>query len=321
MANSRTSIQYKFIIGKPLQVSSTTFDPDTKTTFEYTDYLDSSDINSFIFTQHQMTYSVSMTNQNSETNKASITIKNAPDDAVKYLMANKSNHVICALYVGDNVTGLGLISSGEVTKLEDRWESGTRVTTFSLDDGSMFLKNAFTSRKFAAGSSKLGIIKSLCTDLKLPIGQISNFSGVIDGSKTYFGSTNKILKSILEPEGYRHNIYNGKSYIIPYKGRVESVASYISNDSGLIGRISPQYDNSSNTAENKAGNGGVTFSCLVDPELRPDATVYLSDTISGVDGAYKLTDVTHSGDFEGGSFLVTCNAVEVTDIVDIVYGG
>jgi hypothetical protein len=318
---SRTEIQYKFIIGKPLQVSSNTFDPDSNSTFEYSDHIDESDVNSFIFTEHDMTYSVTMTNQNSQTNKANITLYNAPDDAIKYLMANKDNHVICALYVGDNVTGLGLISSGEVVKLEDKWEAETRTTTFSVDDGSLFLKNAFTSRKFAAGTSKLSIVKGLCLDLKIPIGQLANFSGIINSPKTFFGSTNKILKSFIEPEGYRHNIYNGKSYVIPYKARVESVVSYISNDSGLIGRISQQYDNSANSTDNLDSNGGITFNCLVDPTLRPDATVYLYDTISGIDGAYKLTDVNHTGDYANGSFIVSCNASKVGEIVEIVYGG
>lgn len=312
----RDKIQYKFIVGTALKLKPNSFDPSSNEVFYYTDSTEEN-ANAYIFTEHQIRFSVRMSNKNSDVNSATIILSNLPDDVINYVKTQKDNHIIGALYAGDNVTGLGLISSGEITKISDVWDGGVRNTTFTIQDGSAFIKNSFTSRKFTTGVLKNEIIKDIAKDLHLPIAKFADITGSIKSPKTYFGKTYDILKSLLDPEGYRCNIYNGEVVIIPLKARTEQEASYISRDSGLIGKVSSEVNNIKNSSVNGEDNSGIKFSCLLDHVLKPDETVYIKDEVSGVDGAYKLSTVNFKGDFEGNEWVSDCVAVKVDKIVSI----
>lgn len=310
----RTSIQYEFMVGVPINYNENLFTPFENAEERAINLAEFTDrVKGYVFTKHQITFNINYSSEKKEANSAKISLYNLDDDAVNYFKKNTRKNMPAFLSVGDNVQGLKEIFQGTVQKVEDEFSSETRVTTFTILDGGLNIKNAYSVRAWPRGTPYQQVARDLISDLKVPFGKICEIEGTFDTPKNFMAPTFKLMDSILGPLGFRTNIVKGKVNILPKGGKVEFKASYISKDTGLIGRVTEYTDESkSGSNAQDTESTGITFQCLIDGSIMPDETVYVKDR--EFDGAYKVVSCVINGDFEGDKWLMDIVATEAKGV-------
>lgn len=303
----RTSIQYKFTVGKPVNVEKDYFTPLVNEKYGVVSLDEFLNINnpaqSFIFENHQIQFSVNMDNK-SKPNASYITIYNVDSVIEKYFKANKGANIACRLEAGDNIQGLKLIAEGTVTKVEYKDDTENNTLKLTLGDGVIAAKNAKTVRTYPRGTSYKKVLKDLSGDLKIPVGLFSDtISGNLVNPVSLVGKTHDLIDGIAKALKHDYSIQNNKFSLIPQDRRVEKQVSVITKESGLIGRVSLETNDTegTSTAKAKSDTYSIKFSCLLDGSLKPNETVYVKD--GDYNGAFKITSVHFEGDYEGNKWL------------------
>lgn len=303
----RTSIQYKFTVGKPVSVSDDYFTPLINESFGVLSLDEFLNINnpsqSYIFTEHQIQFSINMDNT-STPNASYVTIFNVDKEIEKYFKANKSSNIACRLEAGDNVQGLKVIAEGTVTNSEFKEDTETNTLKLTLGDGVMAAKNAKSVRTYPRGTEYKKVLKDLSGDLKLPMGLFSSaISGTLLNPVTIAGKTHDIIDGISKALNHDYSIQNNKISLMPKDLSLPKEVSVITKESGLIGRVSLENDDTrgTSTAKKKTNTYSIKFTCLLDGSLKPNESVYIKD--GDYDGPFKITSVNFQGDYEGGKWI------------------
>lgn len=304
---ARSKILYEFIVGKPLEVNDDFQVPlrTGQSTIILDEFLNENDSNAYKFTDHQITFNCKLSNDPSA-NNARATLFNLEDTVVDYLSANANNNLVCVLKAGDNEQGIGRIFVGTVTNVKDNFMADTRRTELTIGDGSVNIKNAFTVRSYPRNTPKSKIIKDLGDDMRLPTTTLGEVEGKTLTPISLYGNTHKILSEELPKLGFNFSIQKGGLNVTKVNTRKEVEVSYITEDTGLIGRVVTYIDDNKSSPLKKDQNSeAISFTCLLDYSLAPDETIYVKDR--DFDGAYKVTNVTFDGDYEGNSW--TCQVI------------
>lgn len=309
---------YNFTIGKPLKVSDDFFVPlknENFPTIALEDYYDKDDPNAYLFSEHNIVFSASKSSLKQNTNSCRVTLYNLDDDVVKYLQLNSSNNLVAILEAGDNETGLLTIFKGTVIAVTDDFTTQDRKTIIHITDGGFNVKNAFTVRSYPRNTPKETIIQDLAKDLKLPFQKLSGVSGNIQRPMSLFGNPYEILKKQGVPVFDTNvSIQNGALSAVPFKSRVRREASFISQDTGLVGRVSYYNDDTkSQSNTSSTASRSIQFTCALDGAIYPDESVYVKD--GDFDGAYKVVDVKYEGNLWGDPWFNTVIAVETDGII------
>jgi hypothetical protein len=318
---ARTSIQYRFTIGKPLNLSKQFFTPlknEEFPTIALADYYSTSDpTNSYIFTEHQIQFSVNMDN-NSKPNSSSITIYNVDEEIKQYIKANKASNIVCILEAGDNEQGLKKVFEGTITRSEFVEDSEVNYVKFSLGDGVVSAKNAKTIRTYPRGTTYEQILKDLNKDMKLPVSTFAGISGDrLLNPVTFAGKSHDILSNISKTLGLDYSIQNNEIVIIPYKRMLKKEVSVITSSTGLIGKVALDNNDTSgvSTSVDKPDKYTIKFTCLLDGSLKPSETVYVKD--DEYDSAFKITSVRFEGDYEGNTWFCHVIADKTEGVLDV----
>jgi hypothetical protein len=115
------------------------------------------------------------------------------------------------------------------------------------------------------------------------------------------GGSKDILDSLTKTVGLEWSIQDGElQFLEGGKGTLET-AFDVSPGTGLVG--SPGKVKSSTPT---GPQGGIEFSMLLQPKLRPGRLVKISSV--GVSGVYRATKISHEGDNQTGTWLTKCEA-------------
>ncbi len=309
----RTNIQYEFIISKPLILTEGLFvPPNTIEAILAEQAFDTDDPNTFIFSQHQIVFNIRKSSIKQSANKAQVKLMNLDQEVLDYIVQNTGKNtngkLLASLSIGDNVQPLQEIFNGTIEKVDDEFDTETRITTLTILDGVTNIKNAATTRSFARGTPFNDIAAVLMEDMKLPVARAAKVEGVTQSPLTLQGDSYKIISSWLEPLGFQYSIDKGFASLIPLGKRISKEVSVITPDSGLIGRVSDYINELQGAVQSSSENRGVRFRCLMDGSLAPEETVYLVE--GEYDGAYKIKEVNFQGDFEGNAWVCSVVAVE-----------
>lgn len=304
----RNKILYEFSLGVPVNLKPEMFVPFEKAKFTGMDnkidnYED--EYKGFKFTNHQVEFEVLLSTERQGANTCQVTIINLDDNPVNYAVANGNNSLSAFLKVGDNVQGVSTIFQGIVTKVDDLKQGETRRTTFILSDAGFNLKNAFTVRSWAKGTSLNDIAKDLAKDLNLPIGKLCIMPEKTTANLNYSSTTKRVVDNIFSGKGYEMSVVNGYVNFTKRGSKYQFIASHISKDSGLIGKVSSFVDNTAKGMVTDKESEKIKFSCLIDNSIIPEETVYVSD--GEFEGAYKVREVVFRGNYEGN--LWTCDVI------------
>ena len=320
MAEYRRKILYELLIGKPLLLNKNTFIPlknEDERAIALEEYYNKNDANAYIFSEHNIVFKIKMANSKEEANKADIKIYNVDDEILEYLITNQDNKLVVTLDVGDNAQGLKELFNGTIEKVEVNEGDETRIVTLTVLDGITSIKNAKSVRRWPRGTPYQTVIRDLANDMKVPINRMALIEGKTDSPVTLMGPTFRLMQNQMEKLGFDYSIDKGVANILPKNKRFTKQVSYITKDTGLIGKISDYSNASNNTANSTSTNTkGISFTCLIDGNLAPNETVYVKD--GKYDGAYKITDISFSGNYEGDDWTCDIIAVETDgEIVDV----
>jgi len=313
----RTEIRYRFTIGRPLKLNKDFFIPyknESFPTIALEDYFDVEDpFNSYIFTQHQIQFQINMDNS-SKVNSSQVTLFNVDEDVINFVTTNHGNNLVCILEAGDNESGLKEIFKGTVAAAQKIDDNQDTQLKFHLADGAVNAKNAKTIRTYPRGTTYETILSDLNRDMKLPITSFSGMSGRLLNPVTFAGSTHSILEKLADTLGHSYSIQNGAISIVPYRSYKKVEASFITPSTGLIGNIRKALDDSKSGQKTVSmDSNNIEFMCLLDGALKPDETVYVDD--GDISGAYKITSLRFSGDFEGNDWTCSVKAAKVDGVI------
>lgn len=315
---SRNTILYRFTVGKPLKLNEATFAPylsqQDSTVIKLEDYYDTESNSSYIFTEHQIKFTIRMSDKPSP-NIGHVTLYNLDDDLRKYLQGNSGNNLVCILEAGDNEQGLKQVYRGTVSNVKITDDDVDNFAKLTITDGGLNVKSAYTVRGYPKGTPYKTIIKDLTSDMKLPVGALEGVGGLAPSAINLMGGTHSILEYHLLQQGIDYSIQNSVINILPQFHRKASEVSILTKETGLIGKITPVVEDAkTNNTTQSSDSEQVSFTCLLDGSLSPTETVYLRD--GDFDGAYKLTSVTFHGDFEGNMWTCDCLAKATEGILD-----
>lgn len=314
----RREVLYRVTIGNPLKITDDYFSPfnnESDKLIALDDYYDRNSPNAYVFTEHQVVINVRMSSQKRDLNECTIQLYNIDEELIKYFTANKQNNLVVIVEIGDNVQGLKEVFRGTASKMYVEPNGENTILNITVTDGGVSVRNAYTSRSYPRGTSWANIVKDLNNDLKLPVCTIPKIDQVTDAPISFVGNTYNILTTKLPTLGYNFSIQKGEVNILPLNSRTKTEVSYISQDSGLIGRVSEYIDDSkSAVGTSNPTNEGIKFSCLIDGSLTPDKTVYVKDR--EYDGAYKIVDLQISFDYEGNPHLCNIVALKTEGVID-----
>ncbi|AGH32059.1 baseplate hub [Vibrio phage PWH3a-P1] len=314
----RTEILYRFTIGKPLKLPEGAFTPykfdEAPAIISLNDYFDTEDpFNSYIFTQHQIQFNVNM-DSSSKINSSYVTLFNVDEEVINFVTTNHNNNLVCILEAGDNEQGLKEIFKGTITaaqKIDDTQDTQLKM---NLADGSVNAKNAKTVRTYPRGTTYETILRDMNKDMKLPISSFAGVEGRLLNPVTFAGNTHQIMEKLSDTLGVSYSIQNGVTSIIPYRSYKKVEVSVITPTSGLLGNIQKSVDDSrSGQSSASMDSNSIQFMCLLDGALKPNETVYVDD--GDIAGAYKITSIKFSGDYEGNDWTCSVKAAKVDGVL------
>jgi hypothetical protein len=312
----RTQIFYQFTIGLPLDISEAFLPVSNKTykPLSIEDRVDKGDPNAYLFNEHDMIFKVKKSNKSKEVNKLEITLFNLDDDVVGYLTTNSGNNLCAILDVGDDDTGLSELFRGTVTSVIDNFNDQDRKTKIQVEDGKVNVQNANTIRTYAAGTPRKTIITEVCQDLQMPLGDISGITGTIRRGTSIYGNTMDTLKNLVKRFDAEVSIQDGYVEILPKTLRQATEVSFLSAESGLVGTVNALVKDTSSTAnKSSAESSSVSFECLLDTSIKPNATVYVQD--GNYDGAFKINTVISTGSTRQANWLCKVEAAETAGVI------
>lgn len=312
----RTQIFYQFTIGKPLDISEA-FEPVSNKTYNpisIEDRVDKEEADAYLFSEHDMMFKVRKSNKDKAVNKMEITLFNLDDDAVNYLTTNSGNNLCTIFDVGDDDTGLSELFRGTVTSVVDNFNDQDRKTKVTIEDGKVNVQNANTIRTYPAGTEFATIIREVCQDLQMPLGTITGISGTLKRGISIYGNTMSSLQNLVKRFDAEISIQDGYVEVFPKTLRLGTEVSFLSAESGLVGTVNALTKDVSSTANAVSSeSSSISFSCLLDASIKPNATVYVQD--GNYDGAFKVNTVTSTGSTRQANWLCAVEASETSGVI------
>lgn len=317
--------EYKLIIGAAVTTNdiqnstnsfTSTVDLDTKFSSQ-----DKSTSTVKIIDDLQITFDIKKDTAK-DPNKAVINVYNLSDDTLAYINNNIRNSLAVALMVGYRNNGLPVIFKGTVQWTQTTRQGADKVTELHCLDGGMNLSIANTSRSYPKGTKIKKIIGDLAGDLGCVTGNILvDDDSAISSASFFCGNTGHNLEALCKSINHTVSIQDGSVYVTPANMRRRATCFYVSETTGLIGSPEVYHDDlkpakkvSKKTvnAKKKRPATGVTFQMLMQGAILPEKTVYLKS--DDFDGYFKVSSVTHTGDYYGGEWITKVTASSVSEV-------
>lgn len=246
-------------------------------------------------------------NLGEEANTAKVSIWNMAENSRNQIRELDDQLIIGAGYEED--TGPRIIFIGDVTKIAYRRSGVDIVTTVNAGDGIKNLREARTSKSFAAGTQTENILKTMASDLGLALRPIdfALTSQYLQGF-SFAGSVKEGLKKIAQKADLEFSVQNGELQILKKRGVTPSVAINLNFNSGLLDMPERLNNLKSNLIE-EAPNPGFRVRCLLNPLIEPGSILNLTNV--EVPGNFRVETVKHTGDNFEGDFV---SEIEVTEL-------
>lgn len=185
-----------------------------------------------------------------------------------------------------------IVSIGNIANIQTIKQGVDRITTFETGDGEEALNNSTTDQTFPPGVSSKQVLNALVDSLGLAKGVIKGVTDeIFNNGLSVSGKTKDSIDKIAEKQGLDFSVQDGEVQILPKKQATDETAIFLSPENGLIG-----------TPTRKSKDGGIEFIALLNPQIRPGRRVKIES--SQVNGIFKVTKATYTGDNKDGEFIV-----------------
>lgn len=220
--------------------------------------------------------------------KLSLTLTNLSGTSLSFLEEPGTFIILSAGYNGNN----RLLFSGEIARrgVESDKQGETRTTTIEASSGEIVLVTTRFDRSFNEGATLTDVISAIASDLGVGVrlNQFPNASRTTFGTGfAFFGMARDALDEVVGRLGAKWSLQDGSLIILRGDQTLAETAPLLSPRSGLIG--SPTHT--------KDGVGG---EAQLDGRIAPGKEIVIES--AGVNGIYKITEVTHSGEYRGSSW-------------------
>ncbi len=213
-----------------------------------------------------------------------------------------------------------VIFVGDSRHVDSMPEGPDWSTKIQCGDGERGYRHGRVSESFRAGVPVTRVLQKIADGMGLDSTQIAGVDGLRGrqyvGGYAAHGRASRELDRILKGYGYEWSIQDGKLQVLAPEQATQESVILLSAATGLVG--SPTLNTPSPTQHldpftNKvvSSGGRPTLKCksLLQPELKPGRLVDV-DSITGVKGRFKITEVEHSGDTSGGDFYTSIEALQ-----------
>lgn len=304
---------YEFYVGEPVPVKKVYAPGDVVVIDNYVDTTSNkkSNPNTFLLTQHQISFNIKK-DKKTEGNKSTITVTNPPKKLVDYLelfSTKKIAFILKAGYAGDNVT----IFQGTIEKFEFKFNGPDSKLEIKGTDAGNNLKEATSVRSYPVGTPYSKIAEDLTKDLGLPVGIVTGFIGNTKSPTYISGKTSLNLNWLTKAHNLDFSVQDGAVYIFPEGKRIKKDVFELKADTGLIGEVEAYNNNSDKQANDTTGvKPAIKLTSLLNGRIIPNSTIYVESSDKRYKGYYKVTEVTHRGEYEGNSGWFT--EIVATDV-------
>lgn len=240
-------------------------------------------------------------------NTSTILIYNLSKDSRTRFEAKEA---ICSLEVGygDN---LEKIFIGNIAKATTRKQSADWITEIECGDGEKAFREAKIDVSLPAGSNAQDVLGKLGDALlNVKAGGVTAVKNVLLSQFKTFGtglilsgSASEILNQVTQGLDLEWSVQDGELQFLEKDKGLLGQAFVASASTGLIGspgtiKVSEQ--------DPKASDGGIEFSMLLQPALKPGRLVKIES--QEINGTYRIAKVVHEGDSQEGDWISKCEA-------------
>lgn len=330
--------QYRLVVGTPIIVAPvevpyaiSPFSSGFNISDHITDQLTASPDNGIVITEHQIEFTCTKTDSPS-TNPFIITITNPSDEVDEYLAKNGGNEVaiIFACNYESRDEDLVNLFQGSVSKVETSFIGTDRKIKLTCGDGYTAIKEARSSRSFAAGTPQANIFNALLDDLGLPKGNVITPTGDSETGFSFVGKTIEGLIKYSRDLGYRFSVQDNTVSFSPLRypeSQIVNAELFKSENNitgsnslvdgnisaglpatGVVGTPSALNDTTGDLQNTKTDQKqGIKFTSLLRPRVKPDDIIYVES--AKYLGAYRVTKIEHRGSYRGNVWYSDIEAV------------
>lgn len=224
---------------------------------------------------------------------------------------NKGDMVI--LEAGYESGNYGMIFAGKVCQKVCARIGTDRTMVLVCQDGDDFLTNNFICSTIGAGTDDSDVIKA-CMENATDV-EMGNITDDISDTqrargKVMFGKASEYMANVANTANSQFYISDGKVNITAAGDYENRVAVELNPSTGLIGTPNQKED-------------GITCQCLLNPSLKLNSLVHVSSNLVSaqlasksktpdevsVDGIYKITKMTYTGDTRGEDWYCDFEAI------------
>jgi len=251
----------------------------------------------------------------SDMNTATFRIYNLNRDHRKQLQSLEEKDGYIYFRVGYADEPLVLLFVGNIIQYTAKREGADIVTELVCGDGYRYIVDSDINVAYPEDTTLVTIFNDLAKATGASIGNISGkaLSKVFKNGITLNGRVYNYLDQYCRTYHMAWSINDGVIDIRDINSKSQSTGYLISPENGLIGE--PSETNSKiNKKSKKTASAtvetvddtpiaGISFQCLLQPELRPDRVVEVRSNFVG--GFYAVKTVMHRGSFEGAEWTTS----------------
>lgn len=251
-----------------------------------------SDKESLEITNLRVTFEVKKT-LTPEPNPAVIRIYNLNDSHRNLLTSKEFNRV--SLSVG--YEELRQIYAGDIVEANTLRDGEDFISELICGDGFKAYTSSVVNKTLSAGKSDAEILKENTQSMGVETGVVDlPKDRQLPRGKVMFGDPRELLHKIAKNNDAQWSIQDGQMTVLPKdKVLADNEGFVLSQETGMVG--SPEKT-----------DDGLSLACLCNPSLRIGGLVRVQSIMSEYNGDYKITELSHEGDFLGDDWYsqITC---------------
>lgn len=253
---------------------------------------------------HRITFRVVKTD-GGDANTLTIELYNLSRDSRAQIESTENKVVLSAGYSMDTVRVLAV---GDVTSYHTDERGGNVVTTIEAGDGIRALTDTRVSISYDEGVSALSIVEDVAASLAVEaVDNLADLSGAYRNGYTFSGQAKHALDELAKRFDFDWSIQNGVLQLLPRREADTREIVVLTPETGMIGSPQTMDDTGANIGANQQA-AGVTVTCQLQPRFVAGGVLELQSR--GFNGAYRITEIEHSGDTRGQAWTTTIKARE-----------
>lgn len=211
--------------------------------------------------------------------------------------------------------GFQTLFTGRVSNALTTKDGPDMITQVEAADGYVPLRDSFSVRNFPRGTTRRFVLEKLIEDLNVPVGEIRDGGSLdqrFENGVSFEGPTRQMVDQLLGPLQIDWSIQDDAFTAVRRDlASVEAILD-LTPTTGLINSPHAKKGRENRTAgtQNESDHGIIVESLLA-PTARPNRRVRVQSQAFPQGQIFKISKVTHEGDFRGDEWKSKMECIEV----------